>query len=44
MKKLYISIVSILISHLISAQNIGINTTTPDSSAAMEVYATDKGF
>ncbi len=43
MKKLPLFFLVILISFKINAQ-IGIGTTTPDASAKLDVYATNKGF
>jgi hypothetical protein len=33
-----------LIMNVLNAQNVGINTTTPDASAALDITATDKGM
>jgi hypothetical protein len=35
---------SILFALALNAQNVGINTTTPDNSAVLDVSATDKGM
>jgi hypothetical protein len=43
MKKLYILVVSFFCISLLSAQT-GIGTTSPNASAKLDVYATDKGF
>ncbi|MEO7174428.1 MAG: hypothetical protein ABIV51_01315, partial [Saprospiraceae bacterium] len=34
----------LLISGMLNAQGVGIGTITPDSSSALHVYSTDKGF
>ena len=44
MKHLCISVILIAFINSVQAQNVGINTTSPDTSAALDVYATDKGF
>jgi hypothetical protein len=44
MKKELITIVLLLIINSLTAQNVGINTTTPDASAALDITATDKGM
>ena len=36
-------IFSLLFIHVLLAQNVGINTITPDASAALDITATDKG-
>jgi hypothetical protein len=43
MKKFYILIVSIFCISILSAQT-GIGTTTPNTSAKLDVYSTNKGF
>lgn len=44
MKKLLLSTISLLCFVLVNAQSMGVNTNTPNSSAILDVYATDKGF
>ena len=44
MKKCFLLCFIIISVQNIQAQNIGVNTTSPDTSAVLEVYATDKGF
>ena len=44
MKKLLVLILLILTGYHIHAQNVGINTISPDTSAMLDVYATNKGF
>ncbi|MEY4925718.1 MAG: hypothetical protein RI894_154, partial [Bacteroidota bacterium] len=43
-KKWSITCLLVAISSLAFAQNVGINTTSPDASAVLEVAATDKGM
>jgi hypothetical protein len=43
--RIYLLLFTIFFNHItLSAQNVGINTTTPDASAALEVAATNKGM
>jgi hypothetical protein len=43
--RFYLLLFTILFVHItLTAQNVGINTTTPDASAALEVAATNKGL
>jgi hypothetical protein len=44
MKKELITIGLLLIINSLTAQNVGINTTTPATSAALDITATDKGL
>ncbi len=44
MKKLLLSLLAILFISIALAQNVGIGTTTPDSSAQLDVSSTTKGF
>lgn len=43
MKK-YLLFIAVFLSHAVFAQNVGIGTTTPDSSAALDVHSTNKGL
>lgn len=43
MKKLFIFIF-VFVVNLFYAQNVGINTSTPDDSAVLDVFASDKGI
>ncbi|MCB9034155.1 MAG: hypothetical protein H6553_09985 [Chitinophagales bacterium] len=44
MKKLLLTTISLLCFVLTNAQSMGVNTNTPDASAILDVYASDKGF
>jgi hypothetical protein len=44
MKKYISFLVMLLTTQLLTAQNIGIGTTTPDSSAMVDIKSTTKGF
>lgn len=44
MKKILFFLLTILISQFIHAQSVGIGTTSPDASAALDVTSTNKGF
>ena len=43
MKKLFIFIL-VFVVNLFYAQNVGVNTSTPDDSAVLDVFASDKGM
>jgi uncharacterized protein (TIGR02145 family) len=42
--KLALTFIALIISNVVLAQNIGIGTTTPDSSAALEIKSSSQGF
>jgi hypothetical protein len=44
MKKIILLFTVIIIAHYSKAQNVGIGTTTPNASAALEINAANKGF
>ncbi len=44
MKTIFLFLFSLVISINITAQNVGINTTTPNSSAVLDVNSNSKGF
>jgi Chaperone of endosialidase len=44
MKKGLVTIFTLLIINFLSAQNVGINTTTPDASAALDITSTTSGI
>lgn len=44
MKKLKFIIILTLSSYVITAQNVGINTTTPNPDAILEISSTNRGF
>ncbi len=44
MKKIQILVMMLMTSHFIFAQGIGIGTTTPDASAALEIQSSSKGL
>jgi hypothetical protein len=44
MKHLFLVLNLIIFSCMLTAQNVGINTTTPDNSAALDIVSTSKGM
>jgi len=44
MKRIILLFTVIIIAHYSNAQNVGIGTTTPNASAALEIKAANKGF
>ena len=44
MKKILFFLSFIMSGHFVQAQSVGIGTTTPNSSAALDITSTDKGF
>ena len=44
MKRIILLFTVIVIAHYSNAQNVGIGTTTPNASAALEIKAANKGF
>jgi len=44
MKRIILLFTVIIIANYSNAQNVGIGTTTPNASAALEIYAENKGF
>ncbi|WAC11820.1 C1q-like domain-containing protein [Dyadobacter pollutisoli] len=44
MKKLILLITALVFHHTIFAQGVGINTTSPDPSAALDIQSTNKGI
>ena len=44
MKNCFFIFVILLFAHKVTAQNIGIGTSTPDSSAILDISSTDKGY